>query len=75
MPFNAHLRIGIYSEEREILKYMYEIHFMNLNDLKLKRICERIKIKQEFLNINHSDLYYQISSNEYQAMIAMVTTG
>ena len=48
---------------------------MNLNDLKLKIICERIKMKQEFLNINHNDLYHQISSKEYQTMVAMVTTG
>ena len=28
---------------------------MNLNDLKLKMICERIKIQQEFLNMNHNE--------------------
>ena len=34
---------------------LYEIHFINLNDLKLKIICERIKIHQEFLNMNHDE--------------------
>ena len=34
---------------------MYEIHFINLNDLKLKIICERIAIEQEFLNMNHNE--------------------
>ena len=33
---------------------LYEIHLINLNDLKLKIICERIKI-QEFLNMNHNE--------------------
>ena len=28
---------------------------MDLNDLKLKLICERIKINQEFLNMNHDE--------------------
>ena len=28
---------------------------MNLNDLKLKIICERIQIQQEFLNMNHNE--------------------
>ena len=32
----------------------YEIHFINLNDLKLNIICERIKIR-EILNMNHDE--------------------
>ena len=34
---------------------LYGIHFINLNDLKLKIICKRIKIQQEFLNMNHNE--------------------
>ena len=34
---------------------LYEIHFIKSNDLKLKIICERIKIQQEFLNMNHNE--------------------
>ena len=32
----------------KFLNVLYEIHFMNLNNLRLKIICERIKIQQEF---------------------------
>ena len=31
------------------------MHFINLNDLKLKIICEGIKLQQEFLNMDHNE--------------------
>ena len=51
---------------------------MNLNDLTSKIICERIKMIQEFLNINHNDLYHQNSSKNIKlwlTVVSMVTTG
>ena len=39
----------------KFLNVLYDINFINLNDLKLKIICERIKIQQEFLNNNHNE--------------------
>ena len=43
-------------DSTELTSYiLYEIHFINLNDLKLKIICKIIKIQQEFLNMNHNE--------------------
>ena len=46
---------GCILKSRKFWNIFYEIHFINLNDLKLKIICERIKIQQEFLNMNHNE--------------------